>query len=247
MKTKYVRNVVFVMAVSLLLLSAEYAPAITDLGTLPGGNNNQGQTPSFISKTILVKLTPQARANLKVEGEDVNPAATGLPSLDAICRDHGVRSFRSIMASGAHRDAAAAINSWHKLTLAGSEQRLTLIEQSNDDELNLAYSDAEPLGRLMARLKQEPSVQAVALDYVVQAMLVPNDPYYSSPYPSAKYGNVAQWAPQFIGAAQAWDATMGDPSIIIAIVDTGIDANHPDLAGKVGLPQNYVKGERAPG
>src|SRR5213592_3628417 len=109
MKTKYVRNVVFVMAVSLLLLSAEYAFAITDLGTSPGGSgpapmgtNNQGQTPRFVSNTILVKFTPQARANLKVTGEDVNPAATGLPSLDVICRDHGVRGFHSIMTAIPH-------------------------------------------------------------------------------------------------------------------------------------------------
>ncbi len=103
MKTKYVRNVVFVMAVSLLLLAAEYALAITDLGTLPGGSgpapmgNSHGQAPRFLSNTILVKLTPQARANLKVTGENVNPVATGLPSLDAVSRDHGVRSFRSIV------------------------------------------------------------------------------------------------------------------------------------------------------
>src|SRR5207249_8158590 len=58
-------------------------------------------------------------------------------------------------------------------------------------------------------------------------------------------GNLAQWAPQFIRTDQAWNATLGDPSIIIAIVDTGIDANHPDLAGKVVLTKNYVKGERA--
>ena len=139
----------------------------------------------------------------------------------------------------------AAINSWHKLTLAGSEQRLTLIEQSNDDVLNVIYSGAEPLGRLMTSLKQDPSVESVALDYVAQAMFVPNDPYYSTPYPTSKYGNLAQWAPQFIAAEQAWNDTLGDPSIIIAIVDTGIDASHPDLAGKVVLTKNYVKGERA--
>src|SRR6266550_161321 len=140
MKTKFPRSVVFsFQAVGVFFLSAAFALAVTDLGTSPGGSgtpagdtNNRGQKPSFISNTILVKLTPEARANLKVNGEDVDPAATGLPSLDVICRDHGVKSFRAIMASVAHRDAAAAINSWHKLTLAGSEQRLTLIEQSND-------------------------------------------------------------------------------------------------------------------
>src|SRR6266496_3808527 len=236
MKNKSLPGIAFsLIAAALFCLSTPYAVAITDLG----------QKPRFVSNTILVKLTPQARANLRVTGEDVNPAATGHPALDVICRDHDVKSFRTIMTAGSHRDPAAAINAWFKLTLPGSEQPVDLVEPTNDDPLNLAYSDAEPLGLLMARLKQEPSVESVALDYVVQAMFVPNDPYYSTPYPTAKYGNVAQWAPQFIGAAQAWDTTMGDPSIIIAIVDTGIDADHPDLAGKVVLTKNYVKGERA--
>lgn len=97
----------------------------------------------------------------------------------------------------------------------------------------------------MAVLKQESSVESVTLDYVVQPMFVPNDPYYSTRYPTSKYGNLSQWAPQFIGAEQAWDVTLGDPSINIAIVDTGIDGNHPDLAGKVVLTKNYVNGERA--
>ena len=245
---KFVTSVVFgVIAIFLTV----YALAMTDVRTSPGGAGSQdvsikdrGEKISFISNTILVKLTAQARAKLKVVGEDVNPSATGLASLDVICRDFGVKGFRSIVASGVHRDPAAAINSWHKITLAGVEQRITLIEQTNDDALNVVYSGAEPLGRLMARLKQDSSVESVALDYVVHTMFIPNDPYYSAPYPTSKYGNIAQWAAQFIGAEQAWDSTVGDSSLIIAIVDTGIDANHPDLTGKVVLAKNFVKGER---
>ncbi len=247
------RSVVFLLiSVSLFLLSTAYPFAQTDLRTTPGGSggesigtNNQGQKKSFMSNTLLVKLTGQARASLKVTGEDVNPAATGMTSLDIICREHGVKRFQSIIASSTHRDPAAPINSWYKITLTSGGQRLTLIEETNDDAINLAYSGAEPLGHLMTRLKQEPSVESVALDYVVQSMFVPNDPYYSTPYPTSKYGNISQWAPQFIGADKAWDTGLGDPSIIIAIVDTGIDDTHPDLAGKVVLTKNYVKGERA--
>ena len=245
---KFVTSVVFgVIAIFLTV----YALAMTDVRTSPGGAgsqdvsiNDRGDKVSFISNTILVKLKAQARAKLKVVGEDVNPSATGLASLDVICRDFGVKGFRSIVASGVHRDPAAAINSWHKITLPGVEQRITLIEQTNDDALNVVYSGAEPLGRLMARLKQDSSVESLALDYVVHTMFIPNDPYYSAPYPTSKYGNIAQWAAQFIGAEQAWDSTVGDSSIIIAIVDTGIDANHPDLTGKVVLAKNFVKGER---
>src|SRR6266581_1195490 len=249
MKNKSLRSTVSLsIAVAAFVLSTASAFAIIDLGPPPGGSgaatNNPGRRPKFISNTVLVKLTAQARVNLRVAAGEVNPAATGLPSLDVICRDHGVQRFSSVMGPGAHRDPAAAINSWHKLTLPGSELQLTLVEPTPDEELNLAYSGAEFLGHLMARLKQEPNVESVTLDYVVEAQLVPNDPYYSTPYPTSHYGNIAQWAPKFIGAEQAWDSTLGDPSINVAIVDTGIDANHPDLTGKVVLTKNYVKGER---
>jgi thermitase len=43
-----------------------------------------------------------------------------------------------------------------------------------------------------------------------------------------------QWGPQKIEADWAWNTTAGDPSVLVAVVDTGIDWNHPDLA------RNYV-------
>src|SRR5438093_2359374 len=245
------RVVSLLIGASLFVLSTTSVVAITELQLSPAGPgqagfNNQGRKPGFMSNSILIRLTPQARASLKVTGEDVNPTATGVPALDAIGRDHGVEKFTSITTSGPHRDITAAIHRWFKLTLPGNAQRLTLVEPTNDDALNLAFSGAEPLGRLMARLKREPNIESVALDYVMEAMFVPNDPYYSTAYPTSKYGNISQWGPQFIGAPQAWNSTLGDPSIVIAIVDTGIDADHPDLAGgKVVLTKNYVKGERA--
>jgi serine protease len=49
----------------------------------------------------------------------------------------------------------------------------------------------------------------------------PNDPLY-----------VYQWGPQQVHAEEAWDITMGSGAVI-AIVDTGIDLDHPDLAGNV--------------
>src|SRR6266478_3455540 len=105
---KFVTSVVFgVIAIFLTV----YALAMTDVRTNPGGAGSQdvsssdrGEKVSFISNTILVKLTAQARGKLKVVGEDVNPSATGLASLDVICRDFGVKEFRTITTSGVHRD-----------------------------------------------------------------------------------------------------------------------------------------------
>jgi len=52
----------------------------------------------------------------------------------------------------------------------------------------------------------------------VQAQLVPNDPYWD-----------LQWGPQRIEADYAWNTTVGDSSVLVAVVDTGIDYTHPDL------------------
>jgi thermitase len=64
----------------------------------------------------------------------------------------------------------------------------------------------------------------------VQVQLVPNDPYWS-----------LQWGPQKIEANSAWDTTVGNSSILVAVVDTGIDYNHPDLAANyVALGYDWV-------
>ncbi|MEA2973482.1 MAG: serine protease [Actinomycetota bacterium] len=50
-----------------------------------------------------------------------------------------------------------------------------------------------------------------------------NDPFFDR-----------QWALDQIGAPRAWTVTRG-AGAVIGIVDSGVEANHPDLAGKVAL------------
>ncbi|TMB95945.1 MAG: hypothetical protein E6J42_09905 [Chloroflexi bacterium] len=59
--------------------------------------------------------------------------------------------------------------------------------------------------------------------------LTPNDPQYGS-----------QYGPQEIHAPQAWDLTTGATSTVIAIVDTGIDCTHSDIAGKCMVGYDFV-------
>lgn len=54
--------------------------------------------------------------------------------------------------------------------------------------------------------------------------------------PAAAWGFSRQWHLRAIGADQAWAAgRTGSPAVRVAILDTGLDYKHPDLAGRVDL------------
>ena len=58
-----------------------------------------------------------------------------------------------------------------------------------------------------------------------------NDPLFSQ-----------QWSLRQVGAADAWDVTMGDSSVIVAVIDTGIDTRNPDFAGALWVNAYEIAG-----
>jgi thermitase len=78
-------------------------------------------------------------------------------------------------------------------------------------------------------LSDDHRVEYAELDYVVHATIIPNDYYY-----------YLQWGLAKIQAPAAWDETTGASNLIIAIVDTGVDLNHPDLNSKIVPGRDFV-------
>jgi len=89
----------------------------------------------------------------------------------------------------------------------------------------------------MAALRALPGVRSVALDRVAHAaatkVRVPRDPLLSR-----------QWALAKIHATQAWGVEIGSTTLItVAVLDTGVDAEHPDLAGRVLQGFDFYDGD----
>jgi subtilisin family serine protease len=71
------------------------------------------------------------------------------------------------------------------------------------------------------------------------AETIPNDPGFSLQWPLRNAGQTGGSAGADIGATFAWDLGVGSSAITIAVLDTGIQADHPDLLGKVIPGYNF--------
>lgn len=96
------------------------------------------------------------------------------------------------------------------------------------------------LAEAIALYEQHPAVQSIQklelypLEEDVPApppAVVPQAPAPKLPVNDAHY--FQQWGHQLANVPQAWQVTQGREDVVVAVLDTGVDAAHPDLLGQV--------------
>lgn len=80
---------------------------------------------------------------------------------------------------------------------------------------------------IAALLAKNPRIKFAERDLLLKAEGTANDPYYGS-----------AWHLSQIGVTTAWDSSSGQ-NIKVAVLDTGVDSSHPDLAGQVLSGWNF--------
>jgi subtilisin family serine protease len=96
-----------------------------------------------------------------------------------------------------------------------------------------------PVGMEDAFIENAKSIQGVKYaerNGIYRVAYTPNDPYWSN-----------QWGMRIIQADMAWDIHKGSTSVIVAIVDTGIDYTHNDLSSHyLSLGYDWVNSDNDP-
>ena len=155
------------------------------------------------------------------------------------------------------------------LSASGAKNMLPQQAQALSARLGLTLTDGIPIGaraqvvkasgltsrELADRLAAQPDVEYAVVDGRVHALaVVPNDPLYPGNQSSAT-PVAGQWylrAPTSttivdassvlsgIDAQAAWSLTTGNPGVVVAVLDTGVRPDHPDLAGKLLPGYDFV-------
>jgi subtilisin family serine protease/flagellar hook assembly protein FlgD len=165
-----------------------------------------GASEGYVPGEIIVKLKNQGSSAFSVDASGIRSLLPEIKS-DDIVEIKGITSLKTTNGFSAQSSAASQL---YSVTVADNVDEEALVRSLNSNS-NVAYAQ---------------------LNHYVQLCLSPNDTYFNS---SGNWGQSYDdmWAIKNIKADKAWDFTTGDSDVVVAVIDTGVDYNHPEIRGRV--------------
>ncbi|MDZ4170289.1 MAG: S8 family serine peptidase [Coriobacteriia bacterium] len=105
------------------------------------------------------------------------------------------------------------------------------VSKVSDDRTRVLVT-AETQSSSLADLRRTKGVAWAEPVQRLRASRVPSDPAYAR-----------QWGLPAVGAPTAWDLTQGAPSVVIAVIDTGVDLVNVEFAGRLVAGRDFVNGD----
>ncbi|MFO0868878.1 MAG: S8 family serine peptidase, partial [Pirellulales bacterium] len=95
-------------------------------------------------------------------------------------------------------------------------------------------SGASTVSAALEFWRQQPDVVYVEPDYPLYSMAtIPNDPQFNGLYGLHNLGQSGGQVDADIDAPEAWDVFRGSSEVVVAVIDTGVDYRHVDLAANM--------------
>ena len=184
---------------------------------------------SFAAETIIrpgvviVKLKSPAAQTAR---QSRSAMVTGLASFDQLNVRYNIRDLRPTVPTLSGLSASAGAGR----DVYGLSRFYTIVLEPGTDVL-----------RAVADYSADPNVELAEPDYIVRLDLVPNDPDYSQQWTHFNALN------KDIDTQQGWDLEVGDSTIIVGVIDSGIQYDHVDLEPNVWVnPGEDLDGDGEP-
>jgi|GEM_PF-1018085 len=126
-------------------------------------------------------------------------------------------SFFYLTYGGAFKNEVIVMFKNGDISSASSELKLS----------KLSVPEGKDIQQFIQELKKRDDILYAEPNYILRALALPDDPDFYNTDGSPK------WWWSVINAPDAWDVSTGSGTVYIAVVDTGVDYNHPDLKGNL--------------
>ena len=112
----------------------------------------------------------------------------------------------------------------------------------DDRTCHITVPEAVGTERAIEILKSNPNIEYAERNNIYHAFVNPNDTRFIDLWGLRNVGQSGGTVDADIDASEAWDIYTGNPDMVVAIIDSGIDYNHVDLASNIWTNPDEIPG-----
>jgi subtilisin family serine protease len=187
------------------------------------------------------KLTPLASAIAGIIAVSSAPVYAKGPAQHEIVKDSLIVVYKDNTTMSERASAQRLVRgSVRDINADGVDDRFSNLLGGKLARLSLR--SGSDVAKAIKMISRHPAVKYAEPNYVLKAIGTPDDPDFVSLWGLNNAGQDGGTTDADIDAVEAWDITTGDTNIVVGVIDTGVDYNHPDLQANMWTNPNEIAG-----
>jgi len=211
--------------------------------------------PEYVTDEIIVKFKPYVPENnisissYREERDVLLKAQLSSDSIEALKKKYEIVEVGKVFTepefinlNNKDSDITKALNKafpcFEEKFKGNSYSQISKLDLSTIHKFKLQKGSDVPAAAF--EFSQDSNVEYAEPNYICKVEMVPNDPYYNA---RGSWGQSYDdlWGLKKIQCEQAWDISRGEGAVV-AVIDTGVDYNHEDIAGNIFINKAEIPG-----